>query len=140
MQAYTKELRLNKADEFSSVFILRKTKNGQWLKIHYKPNGLLHSRLGIVVSKKNHKRSNKRNYMKRVIRELFRLEQSNWGGHDIIVRVNRFFTQDDFVSVKEEFIRLTGKFLRQEECRIATATPENDNLHATNCKDGDKGC
>ncbi len=114
MYAYTKELRLNKADDFSSVFILRKTRNGQWLKIHYKANGLAHSRLGLIVSKKNHKRANKRNYIKRVIRELFRLEQPKWNGFDVIFRINKFFTPDDFVNVQEEFIKLTEKFLKPD--------------------------
>lgn len=109
MYSYTKELRLNKADEFSSVFILRKTKNGAWLKIHYKPNNMDFSRLGIIVSKKNHKHANKRNYMKRIIRELFRNEQPNWIGHDIIVRVNKFFTPEQYFEVKQEFIHLTQK-------------------------------
>ncbi len=112
MYAYTKELRLNKADDFSSVFILRKTRNGQWLKIHYKVNDLGYSRLGLIVSKKNHKRANKRNYMKRVIRELFRLEQPKWNGFDVIFRINKFFTQDDFVKIHEEFIKLTEKLLK----------------------------
>lgn len=110
MCSFTQALRLNKADDFSSVFILRKTRNGVWLKFHYKPNGLTHSRLGLVVSKKNHKRANKRNYMKRVIRELFRSQQSQWHGFDIIVRVNKYFSQDDFSLVKDEFCVLTKKF------------------------------
>ena len=114
MYAYTKELRLNKADDFSSVFILRKTRNGQWLKIHYKANDLDHSRLGLIVSKKNHKRANKRNYMKRVIRELFRQEQPKWNGFDVIFRMNKFLTQDDFLNVQGEFIKLTEKFIKSD--------------------------
>ncbi len=120
MYAYTKELRLNKADDFSSVFILRKTRNGQWLKIHYKANDLKCSRLGLIVSKKNHKRANKRNYMKRVIRELFRLEQPKWNGFDIIFRINKFFTQEDFLKVHEEFIKLTEKFLKFDSKEYVT--------------------
>ncbi len=115
LHSYPVTLRLNTADDFSSVFILRKTRNGTWLKIHYKPNGLSHSRLGLVVSKKNHKRANKRNYMKRVIRELFRQQQPEWLGHDIVVRVNKFFTAHDFLQIKNEFIQLTAKFVRPEK-------------------------
>ena len=125
MHAYTKELRLNKADDFSSVFILRKTRNGQWLKIHYKPNGLSYSRLGLIISKKNHKRANKRNYMKRVARELFRLEQPKWLGHDIIVRVNKFFISDDFNNIKEEFLKLTSKFIKPINTTDEIQNPNN---------------
>ena len=119
MYLYTQDFRLSKADEFSSVFILRKTRNGTWLKIHYKPNGLSHSRLGLIVSKKNHKRANKRNYMKRVIRELFRQQQPAWEGHDIIVRVNRFFTALQFYEVMQDFKQLTRKFIQQNSKVIA---------------------
>lgn len=112
MYSYTKALRLKKADEFSSVFIFRKTRNGAFLKIHYKPNDLEQSRLGLIVSKKNHKRANKRNYMKRVLRELFRHCQNDWHGYDIIVRVQKYFTPDDFIVVKQEFEQLTQKLIK----------------------------
>ena len=117
MHSFTKELRLNKADDFSSVFILRKVRSGKWLKIHFKPSELSYSRLGVVVSKKNHKRSNKRNYMKRVIRELFRINQTKWSGYDIIVRVNKFFTHDDFNAIQEEFNNLTQRFLNNDHTK-----------------------
>ncbi|MBP9743232.1 MAG: ribonuclease P protein component [Burkholderiales bacterium] len=108
---FNQALRLNTADDFSSVFILRNTRNGKWLKIHYKLTKLGYSRLGLIVSKKNHKRANKRNYMKRVLRELFRCQQEQWLGYDIIVRVNKYFTVNDFNEVKQEFIQLTNKFI-----------------------------
>ena len=107
MQRFTKDHRLKKADEFSSVFIFRKVKAAESLKIHYKPNGLQQSRLGIVVSKKVHKRANWRNYMKRVIRELFRCNQASWLHYDIIVRVHKAFNEDDFQKIKQEFQHLT---------------------------------
>ncbi|MFN7094927.1 MAG: ribonuclease P protein component [Burkholderiales bacterium] len=105
--SFTQSHRLKKADEFSSVFIFRKVKHGKYLKIHYKPNELSNSRLGIIVSKKNHKRANKRNYMKRTIRELFRHNQAIWNNYDLIVRVNKFFTPSEFEEVKQEFNYLT---------------------------------
>ena len=107
VQNYTKELRLSEADEFSSVFIFRKVKSFGYLKIHYKPNELPHSRLGIVVGKRVHKRANKRNYMKRVIRELFRCNQAQWSGYDMVVRVNKLFTRQDFLKIKQEFDSLS---------------------------------
>ena len=112
MYSYTKALRLNTADEFSSVFVFRKTINGAWLRIHYKPNESNCSRLGLTISKKNHKRAHRRNYMKRVIRELFRQQQPLWSGYDIIVRAHKCFMPADFIGVKQEFIQLTQKFAR----------------------------
>ena len=107
MYSYTQEFRLKTADDFSSVFNLRQVYFGQWLKIHYKKNHLAYSRLGLIVSKKNHKRSNRRNYMKRVLRELFRQTQLSWQGYDVIVRVNKYFVAEDYNLVAQEFTRLT---------------------------------
>lgn len=107
MQNFSKTYRLIKADDFSSVFIFRKVKSGVYFKIHFKPNSLDYSRLGVVVSKRVHKRANRRNYMKRVIRELFRTSQSEWNGNDVIVRVTKYFCAENFHQVKEEFARLT---------------------------------
>jgi ribonuclease P protein component len=109
--SYSSDNRLKKADEFSSVFIFRKVLHGSYLKIHYKPNALRHSRLGLIVSKRINKRANKRNYMKRLLRELFRQEQLAWDYYDIVVRVQKCFVHMDYTAVRNEFVQLTkGRF------------------------------
>ncbi len=105
--------RILKADEFSSVFLFRKVRHGIYLKIYFKPNELNNSRLGQVVSKKVHKRANKRNYIKRTIRELFRLNQASWNSYDIVVRPQKCFVQEDLPQIVEEFTRLTKIFLKR---------------------------
>ena len=112
MYKYTQAHRLKEADEFSSVFLFRKVRFGAYFKIHYKPNELPNSRLGLIVSKKIHKRANKRNYMKRVIRELFRHNSPGFNNHDIIVRVQKCFDAEDFLEVKAEFHNLTKVLIR----------------------------
>lgn len=107
--------RLLEADEFSSVFLFRKVRSGTYLKIYFKPNEKNNSRLGLIVSKKVHKRANKRNYMKRVIREFFRLNHVLWNNYDMIVRVHKCFVQTDFNPVNAELTHLTKKFLKQEK-------------------------
>lgn len=107
--SYLSDNRLKKADEFSSVFIFRKVLHGHYLKIHYKPNELGYSRLGLIVSKRIHKRANKRNYMKRLIRELFRCEKVAWGSYDVVVRVQKCFVQTDHTRLKDEFVRMTKR-------------------------------
>lgn len=106
---FTKAHRLRKADEFSSVFVFRKVFSGKYFKIHYKPNGLLHSRLGFMVSKKIHKRANCRNYMKRGLREYFRQAQHLWQANDVIIRVLRHFDKHNRVEALSELDRLTNK-------------------------------
>jgi len=109
--SFSKQLRLKSAEDFASVFILKKRINGNWFNIYYKKNNTNTSRLGLIISKKNHKKSNKRNYMKRIMRELFRLNQPLWSGYDIIIKTNRFFIKDNYPLIKQEFMLLTQKFL-----------------------------
>ena len=111
MYNYTQANRLKRADDFSSVFNFRKVRHGEYFKLHYKPNDDGISRLGLVVSKKIHKRANQRNYMKRIIRETFRHEQNKWSlGVDIVVRVVKHFTPAEYLLVTAEFSRLTKYF------------------------------
>ncbi|MEN9946489.1 MAG: ribonuclease protein component [Pseudomonadota bacterium] len=110
MNKFTQQHRLHKADDFSSVFVFRKVKVGKWFKIHYKPNSLAVSRLGLIVSKKVHKRANQRNYMKRVIREFFRQKQLDWQSVDLIIRVQRHFTPQDYPLVIQELSQLCRVF------------------------------
>lgn len=62
-------------------------------------NDLGYARLGLVVAKKNAKRANKRNYMKRVLREWFRLHRHQLGGEDVVVRVRQLFGPAERMSV-----------------------------------------
>lgn len=92
---YTKRQRLTKADEFSSVFSLRRTIHAQYLQTFIRPNGLDCARLGLVVSKQVARQAVKRNYMKRVVREYFRLHATEIEGFDIIVRVKQAFYRSE---------------------------------------------
>jgi ribonuclease P protein component len=114
MHSFSKAHRLCKADEFSSVFIFRKVRVGKYFKLHYKPTNLANSRLGFIVSKKIHKRANQRNYIKRVIREYFRKEQSGWNPIDLIVRSQKHFTKSDLPEVLTELDYLCYKFKREK--------------------------
>ncbi len=112
MNKYTfpRELRLIKTDEFSSVFNFRKRISGPHFAIHYQFNALTHPRLGMVVGKKVAKLSVSRNYMRRVIRQLFRLHQHDLGHVDLVVRVQKVFCPKDYVAIEQEFIELMNKF------------------------------
>jgi len=109
---YTQDQRLKTADEFSSVFLFRKTRYTPYFKIHFKPNDIGCSRLGLIVSKKIHKRAVKRNYMKRLIRELFRHDCVSWNNYDVIVRVQKCFTADNYLEISNEFKDLSKKLLK----------------------------
>lgn len=107
MYSYPSDNRIKKADDFSSVFVFRKVLYSKYYKIHYKPNDLGLPRLGLVVSKRVHKRANKRNYIKRVLRELFRHEKCLWNNYDIVIRVQKCFTPEHYQEIATEFTKIT---------------------------------
>ena len=102
-------VRLLKTDEFSSVFSFRRRIYGQWLTLYGLPNTLGHARIGIVVSKKTARRAVSRNYMRRVIREWFRLHRHLLPAQDLVIRINKCFSRQDGVALQEELARLSNK-------------------------------
>jgi ribonuclease P protein component len=117
----TKQAKLIITDEFSSVFNFRKRISTQYLILHYRPSAHGQARLGLVVSKKTAKSAVHRNYMRRVLRELFRLQQHEIGAMDLIIRVQKNFSKADFMQIKQEFDVLMTK-LKQ---RIQPLTANN---------------
>jgi ribonuclease P protein component len=105
--------KLLKTDEFSSVFSFRRRIFGECLAMYYQPNRLGHPRLGIVISRKTARRAVARNYMRRVLREWFRLNQEKLGGLDLVVKVQKPYSRTDFCSIQEELQRLSGRLQRE---------------------------
>ena len=93
--------RLTDADDFSSVFVLKKRFNGVFLNIYHKPNQLQFNRFGLIVSKKINKKAVGRNYMKRVIRSVFRNTVTS-KKFDIVIQVKKNFTRENFLMVTKD--------------------------------------
>lgn len=106
---FKKEAKLIKTDEFSSVFNFRKRISAKFLALHYQPNKIGHARLGLVVGKKIAKRAVDRNYMRRVLREFFRIQQHEINPVDLVIRVQKKFEKEDFIQIKQEFDTLLAK-------------------------------
>jgi ribonuclease P protein component len=104
-----KQAKILKTDDFSSVFNFRKRIATTNLIMHYQPNSYQRARLGAVVSKKIAKLAVNRNYMKRVLRELFRLNQHHIAHVDLVIRVQKKFNKSDFIQIKQEFDLLIVK-------------------------------
>jgi ribonuclease P protein component len=79
--------RIDKTDEFSSVFRLRPTQKSAHFVLYTRPSPLPHARLGIVAAKRFAPRAVTRNTIKRVTRELFRTSELQ--SLDCIVRLAR---------------------------------------------------
>lgn len=107
---FGKQYRLLKTDDFSSVFAFRNRRSRDLLQVSQSgDNGLNHPRLGLVVSKKTAKRANRRNYMKRVIRDWFRCHKENLPPHDFVVQVRRPFTRENAAQAREQLLQLMQK-------------------------------
>ncbi len=82
---WTKKMR--ETDEFSSVFRFRCSHRGGALDLLAAPNGLDISRLGMIVPKKVIRTAVGRNRVKRLLREWFRLNQTELSGLDLVARL-----------------------------------------------------
>ncbi len=96
-----------KTEEFSSVFALKQQRSRYHIQVSQSAdNGLGHARLGLVVSKKAAKRANKRNYMKRVIRDWFRCHKHDLPAHDFVVRVRVAFDRETALQARKQLAEL----------------------------------
>jgi ribonuclease P protein component len=84
---YSRDRRIVKTDEFSSVFRLRPVQRTVHFVLYTRSNQLDHARLGVVAAKRFAPRAVTRNTIKRVTRELFR--QAQLPALDCIVRLSK---------------------------------------------------
>lgn len=104
-RCFNKACRLLKKEEFKSVFeSVRDKRRGKMLRdeefVVYWRYTEAPARLGISLSKKYIRRANKRNRVKRVLREFFRLNRAHLKG-DFIVRCTASPKDYRFDSISE---------------------------------------
>ena len=78
----------------------------KWFTIHLVDSKQELARLGMVVSKRTIPKSVSRNFAKRLIRELFRLNSSKLPALDFIVRIRRNMTKDSATEAKVALLQL----------------------------------
>ncbi|HSH97532.1 MAG: ribonuclease P protein component [Methylophilaceae bacterium] len=122
---FPRQRRLIKTDDFSSVFNFRKRISGHYLAIHYQYNQLLHARLGLIVGKKIARLSVDRNYMKRVIKESFRLNQHQLPNLDLVIRAQRRFSTSDYKILVLEINELFASLSRRLSYQIKEQVTES---------------
>lgn len=98
-------MHLVKTDEISSVFTFNRRINSEHFQILVKPGLYVHGRLAVIVSKRIAKLANRRNYIKRLSREVFRLHQDKLTGMDIVVRVKKQFDRKNSEAIIRELLR-----------------------------------
>ena len=89
--------------------------------MRYRVNDMNVARLGLIVSKKTAKLAVQRNYMRRVVRELFRLNQHKLPMIDLVIQIQKAFEKTDFIEIKNEFEFLMKKL---ESKTNAVLTPD----------------
>ncbi len=113
--------KMRKTDDFSSVFRFRCVKTMPGLDILAAPNGLGYSRLGMIVPKKVIAHAVLRNRVKRLIREYFRLKQTELAGLDVVARIR---------SITDEARLKDAIQLGLEQCKTCLNTCRKANIKA----------
>ncbi len=85
---------------------------GQYLMLHYRPNGVDGARLGVVVAKRLAKRANVRNLVKRIVREQFRRRRASLPSVDIVMRLNAPVKEATRRMINEDVVRLLERLPR----------------------------
>lgn len=111
---FSKPKHLVKTDEISSVFSFNCRFSSEHFQVLAKPGNQDFARLAVIVSKKSARLATSRNYIKRIAREVFRLQQSELNGLDIVVRARKSFTSSDYADITRElklqFTQVRRKF------------------------------
>ena len=96
---FPREDRLLKSIQFKSVYQQARVHKEGALWLYVKENNLSHNRLGISVSNKSCINLVQRNRIKRILREIFRLNRSLFGqGVDVVVVLKKRPSQIDYSS------------------------------------------
>lgn len=115
---FSKRSHLRKTDEISSVFDFRCRETGPHLSVNAKPGKQGQPRLAVMVARKISLLAVERNYMRRVLREIFRKQQHQIAALDIVARVTRKFDRSQAPSVSEEF---TQHLSRLSKCQKSSS-------------------
>ncbi len=84
-QSFPKSRRLQSSPEFKAVYDAKRSVSDAWLVVYAKPNGTTTSRIGLSVSRKVGN-AVKRNRLRRLLREAYRLHQHEYpAGFDFVL-------------------------------------------------------
>ncbi|MDX9706178.1 MAG: ribonuclease P protein component [Azospira sp.] len=113
---FPRQYRLTGTDEYSSVFGFRRAVKSTHFLLHYRPRAAgeeagkeAGARLGIVVPKRLLKAAVRRNLVKRIARECFRLLRHRLPAQDLILRLGTRFEALDRKAIAEEISGLLLK-------------------------------
>jgi ribonuclease P protein component len=97
--------RVRQSKDFEQAFKNKGLAN-KWFIIYLLNSSHTIPRLGLVVSKRTVPKSVSRNFAKRLIREIFRLNSSNLPAVDFVVKVRRNLTKDSYIEARLALTKL----------------------------------
>lgn len=80
--------------------------SNKWFTVYIRKNKNGFSRLGIIASKKNMPKAVSRNFAKRIIRDVFRLNFLALSSMDVVVRAKRQFNSETSIEGRQALLRL----------------------------------
>jgi ribonuclease P protein component len=103
---------LRRPSDFRRVYERRRSAGDKWLVVYACENGLTHLRLGLSVSRKVGK-ATRRNRLRRLYREAFRLTRHEMPGGLDLVLVPRGSMEPPLGELKQSLPRLVGQIARK---------------------------
>jgi ribonuclease P protein component len=100
--SFPKELKIRTNSEYEEIFGKSKKLSTEHFSILCAPNSLGYPRLGLVVGKKAVPGAVERNRVKRVLREVFRLNKPLFGSMDVVFVAKKGSEKLDYSSAKRE--------------------------------------
>jgi ribonuclease P protein component len=111
--------RMVSQSDFDRVFQGGSRARSDLFTVALRPNGRAHSRLGLSVGKRIWKSAVKRNYVRRIFREAFRLTQHDLpAGFDMIMIPSRAKLVPDLEEACEQLLGMSRKARKRYEAKI----------------------
>ncbi|MDQ7016639.1 MAG: ribonuclease P protein component [Gammaproteobacteria bacterium] len=104
-EAFPRSVRLLTPEDYKNVFQQPIRAGDRLLTVLARVNGEQPSRLGLAIAKKNVRHANGRNRIKRIVRESFRLNQTQIEHLDIVVMAKRAAADADKLELRKSIDR-----------------------------------
>lgn len=108
--AFPRRYRLTRREGFSKI-LQQRAYTRDWFALHSQPNVIGFTRLGVTVSKRIVPSSVKRNSIKRLIRESFRLRTQSEATQDIVIRLRKPLDKKDKTMARIALAEMLDKVL-----------------------------
>jgi ribonuclease P protein component len=111
-ETFRRRARLSGQGTFRALLRSRRGARGERFHVQATANGQMVARLGVVVGKRVAPLAVDRNYLKRLVREIFRRQQRELVGFDLLVRPRRTLSREEAATASAELHSLLAAVVR----------------------------